>query len=437
VDLTAQDALARTLQLTRQQRLPDVGDEDMVAALGDVGVCIVADAENVSFAAAQAAVSTLTGLVLSCGIPVRLVMPTTPMQGHQPPLEDDELVEALLSLGDDTIPGATVRVVDQPRDQDLVFLVGSTRIFRGGDVAWRLTATAWEGELRPAADDCAPLATPFPMGALCAAAAAAAEPYRAALRLAVRRTGCKPLREADLRSVDRVMVQLAPKDTSTPEQVVGNVDFVSGGAIATAALHALYRVPQLRGTVRVWEPEALAATNLNRYQLMRRSMIGESKTAMHRRWAPDGVTVEEHPVLVDADSLAEMGPWAPHVVVGTDNLAARWLVQRSWPSWLGVGATAGFMAIVSEHELGKPCAGCMHAWTEDVPGEIPTISFVSYWAGLLVTSRLIRHMAGGFMDSDKQMTEAWPDRLDARMGMRSAPIQRQPDCPVGCSRNRP
>jgi hypothetical protein len=90
------------------------------------------------------------------------------------------------------------------------------------------------------------------------------------------------------------------------------------------------------------------------------------------------------------------------------------------------------MVVVSEHERGQPCAGCLHAWTEDVVGDIPTISFVSYWAGLLLVARMLRRKVAGPIPLVQQMTEAWPDRLDSAIGIRLAPIHRLPDCPVKC-----
>src|SRR5207302_10789968 len=140
----------------------------------------------------------------------------------------------------------------------------------------------------------------------------------------------------------------------------------------------------------VFEPQNLAVSNLNRYVLMRRSMGELAKTLMAERWARPEVTIVGHRLHIDEQTVASIGPWSPRVIVGTDNVSARWLVQRSWPKWLAVAGTAGFMVLASEHEPGQPCAGCVHAWTEDVTRDVPTASFVSYWGGLLAAVRLLR-----------------------------------------------
>src|SRR5260370_39867507 len=105
MDVTAHAALDRTLLLTRQQRLPDARDKDILAAFADTAVCIVADERNLRSAAAQAMVSTLSGLVFACGMRVRLVMPEVAIVGYQPPLLGDELPAALIGLSAASVPG--------------------------------------------------------------------------------------------------------------------------------------------------------------------------------------------------------------------------------------------------------------------------------------------------------------------------------------------
>lgn len=430
MDLTTRLALIRTLQLTRLARLPDASDDDVLAALASVGVCIVADESNLAAPAAQGAVATLTGLVLACGINVRLAMPPAELRGHQPPLVGSDLRAALVGLGADSVPGVSVEVTERPRRDDLVFVIGDSPWSGPNDFAWRLTASPWSGQLLPASESASRILGEFPIGALSAAAAAAAEPYRAALRLVAARTGREPLRPSYLLPVVRASIDLAPAGTPLPVPNIGSIDLVSGGAIISNALHALFRLPDIRARFRVWDPQALDGSNLNRYLLMRRSMRGMPKAEALKRWAPAGVTVDAIARQVDEVVLRELGELAPHVLVGVDNLEARWLVQSFWPRWLAVAGTAQFMVVASEHEPGMPCARCLHGWTENVPGDIPTISFVSYWAGLLLASRLLRHLASGAIGNDAQATEAWPDRLDSILGNRHLPVQREPDCPL-------
>lgn len=88
------------------------------------------------------------------------------------------------------------------------------------------------------------------------------------------------------------------------------------------------------------------------------------------------------PYRFDEEHGAQIGPLAPRVCVGVDDIPSRWAVQREWPNWLCVGATSHLEVRVSAHVAPGPCAGCAHPEDEELPGEIPTISFVSYWAGL-------------------------------------------------------
>jgi len=120
-----------------------------------------------------------------------------------------------------------------------------------------------------------------------------------------------------------------------------------------------------------------------------------------------------------------------------DDVPVRWvgqeeLMRQLLAAWLVVAGTAGFMAMVSEHEPGQPCAGCLHSWTENVLGDVPTISFVSYWAGLLAATRLVRQRLLGHVLPAEQMTVMWPDRLDSATAFMPGPVARTPGCGVGC-----
>jgi len=91
------------------------------------------------------------------------------------------------------------------------------------------------------------------------------------------------------------------------------------------------------------------------------------------------------------------------------------------------------MALVSEHDRIRACAGCLHPASENVPGEVPTVSFVSYLGGLLAAVRLLRWAAAGPSSAAEQATEAWADRLDSEYGFRSLPVPRLANCPVHCA----
>ena len=432
--VTADEALARTLLLTRIHRLPDADDRAIVPALTGTTVAVVADEANLQTAGAQAAVTTLAGLVAACGMGIKLVMPPVAMVGHQPPVVGEDLIAGLSDLAADSVPGASAEAAPATGPADIVFVIGDSPWSGDAARAWRLGAEPWVGHLLPVREPTGRIATDFPIGPLAAATAAAAEAYRAALSAVVTDTGCSVPEPAFLRPAAAATIRLAADGTPTSPDRLDRLDMVSGGALTTAALHGLLRVAGLRARVRIWEPQDLDPTNLNRYVLMRRSMLPMPKIAMLQRWQHEGVSIEGFLVRLDEDRIHSVLPWAPWVMVGTDNVETRWLVQRTWPEHLVVAGTAGFMALVSEHDQGRACVGCLHPISEDVAGEVPTVSFVSYLGGLMAAARLLRWAtAAGPAAGQQQATEAWADRLDSQTGFRLHPVQRMAACPVGCS----
>ncbi len=147
-------------------------------------------------------------------------------------------------------------------------------------------------------------------------------------------------------------------------------------------------------------------------------------------WQSSAIGIVGIQDLVDEAVIAHHEPWAPWVFVGTDNVESRWLVQKTWPEHLVVAGTAGFMAMVSEHDRLRPCAGCLHASSEVAVADVPTVSFVSYLGGLMGAARLIRWRTQGASTLGEQESEAWADRLDGEYGFRNASIPRRSDCPV-------
>ncbi len=150
-------------------------------------------------------------------------------------------------------------------------------------------------------------------------------------------------------------------------------------------------------------------------------------------WSRHIVRVHGNAIRFDADSRARVVPLAQTVMVGTDDIPSRWLAQRESPHWLGVGSTSHFLTITSSHLPGQPCAGCLHPYDDPANRIIPTVSFVSYWAGLLLAVRLLRHAAGQVLDGREQQTYCVPLRLDQPYSYWQRPVSRHPQCPVGCA----
>ena len=50
--------------------------------------------------------------------------------------------------------------------------------------------------------------------------------------------------------------------------------------------------------------------------------------------------------------------------------------------------------MASAHERDLPCAQCLHPRDDLADAPIPTVAFISFWAGLLLGGRFLRHLAG-------------------------------------------
>jgi hypothetical protein len=120
-------------------------------------------------------------------------------------------------------------------------------------------------------------------------------------------------------------------------------------------------------------------------------------------------------------------------VVGVDHIPSRWFAQETGPEWLGVAGTSHLDVIASEHRAGMPCAGCMHPTDEEVEGPLPTISFVSALAGLLLCHRFLAAAVG--MPAAPP-TYAWGLALHEPRGVTGIGLRADPRCPVGCAASR-
>jgi ThiF family len=183
---------------------------------------------------------------------------------------------------------------------------------------------------------------------------------------------------------------------------------------------------------RMLEPDHIDLTNLNRYSLARRSQVGNSKIEALASWQTSNLSITGERVRVDRTTLVRLTPLAERVLIGTDDIPSRWLVQRQRPRWLGVGATAHFQTVTSEHPSGQPCAGCLHPEDDDVTAPIPTISFTSYWAGLSLAALLLNNLAGARPISARQTIEVASLQVGSARGIWWHPVHRSPHCPVRC-----
>ncbi len=426
-------ALDRTLLLLRDHIRPEVPDSTLVAALRGLRVAIVADAANLATEAGQHAGVTAALLMARSGAALELAIPDVRCRGVQVPLIGDYLGPALFEALDDLVPGVEARATVGSGVVDLAVVLGDSRWTGRARRVLYLSGDAWAGAISAEGPGCRWCDLGAPIGALSAAGLAATEAFKVAVA---------PLRPLALDQAgwdlhfapSRVAaVRLAPEGTPAPSGELGTFDCVSGGAIIQAALYALLRVPGVRGDARVIEPEQGDLTNLNRYALLRYSRLRRPKAEDIAAWAAPHIAVT--PVLARYDDAlaASLGPLAPSVLVGVDDIPSRWRVQGARPTWLGIGATSHYSAMTSVHVSGWGCAQCLHPHDEPGDGPIPTVSFVSHWAGLWLASYFLRARSGVVFPHQQQSVFMSPLRADAPAAVWFAPVPARPGCPHECA----
>jgi len=428
--MTARQGLDRTILIARDFVPAHRSDEAILGALQNVTVALVADERNLASIQGQAALTTAALLVLRLGCRLRLVFPEMELRGHQPPIGGRELRRGLLELAGGLIPGGDAEVAQRTRSRDLAFILGDTPWQGRARHAWRLHGSRWTGAISLAAAGVGRWTGDFPIGALAAATIAAAEPFKLAMRSLL---GARYRDFDELMPVRACTVALGPENLDPAAFDVGRIDCVSGGAIVQAFAHALFRVPGVTGDLRVIEPERLDMTNLNRYALTRLSDLGALKWQIISASAPPRINVTGAERRLDEASSSLLRS-SRTVVVGTDNVVSRWIAQSVHPEWLAVGATAKFLAVCSEHAPGLACARCMHPIDDDVEATIPTISFVSYWGGLMLAARVLQRAAGQACGAGDQSLTLGALHLDGRYAQWQHPVVFQPACPLACGR---
>ncbi len=428
--MTAREALDRTVRLVRDAVPDEVSDDAIVDRFHSFRVRCVADEANVGSHSGQTALVTLVSLLARMGVQVALDVPDIEHIGPQPPLRGTHLRSALVDLGADLVPGAAV-TCEPEIPCDLTFALGNTPV-ASGLAGWRVSGTAWAGAIREIGTAAGRWDASWPIGAMTAAALAAPEIFKAAVRFL-------PLRHA-------VWTELSAPCLSATWDFEGDglalpdelsvVDIISAGAITQAALFVLFRLP-VKFAGRLFDGDMAELSNVNRQMLFRRSDTGP-KVNIVAGVAPPVYGCKPVPERVAPPASSRYLPLASHVLVGVDDIPARWEVQRAAEGWLGVGGTTHFEVSTSSHERPQPCAGCLHPPVDHLPadGPIPTVSFVSFWAGLTLAVRFLRHLGGLPYDSRRQHLWLAPLRMDEQNARLWRPVAARPDCPVSCGASR-
>ena len=425
-----EEALDRTLLLVAQEVFPGLERREIAAQLLGTHVRLSADAATLGTPAGQTALVSAFVLVAELGAQVILDVPgDVGPQGVQPPLGPAPLRDELAALAADTISP----LAGKSRDVlDLEICFGETAATGEARLALFCQGTDWSCRL--GAEPSGAFSGEQPFGGVLSGIAVAAETFRAAMRALGERQGLTAVTADAVRETRPVELALPALAFGGAEDL-GRVDVISAGAIATSSLYTLLRVPGLRGALRVIDEDRYALTNLNRYVLMRRFMVGQTKARALAAWSNERIEIESIVARFD-DGLAEaLGGLAPRVLVGVNNIRSRWAAQSACPGWLGVTGTDRFTVVDSGHEPEGPCAGCLHWRDDDDPGggEIPTVSFVSVLAGLLQAYRLLAAHTGAEWAAQ---VVASPLNLSSRHPLMQLGLSADARCGVGCAASR-
>jgi hypothetical protein len=426
------ESLSRTLLLMRDELGAGVSDAVLIKALTDTRVALVADAKTIASHAAQTAFITAALLMARSGHTVWLAAPNVRMQGAQPPLAQGRLIDELLAVGRDLLPGIEFRVGTPKGELDLAVSLGDSTITVPAYRKTSINAGPWAGSLSPYEASRPWSVHVWPMGALAAGGLAASEAFKIAMRrllpyaLSIENTAERFADSPDVR------IELAPADTPFRRDL-GELDIISGGAISHAALYCLARIPGAMANGCIIEPETADLSNLNRYMLLLRSGCDIAKvTDLRARLVASGLHFQPVPKRYDVATVLEIGPLAPSVLVGVDHIPTRWLVQRSWPESLVVGATTHWSAMASIHTPTGGCAQCLHYEDDSGDGLIPTQACVSFWAGLFSAAFLAGRAAAPAAALEQQVFVS-PFRPES---VYRAPVPRRTQCPTCATRVR-
>lgn len=420
------EALSRTILLMGDHL--EAPEDTLLDALLGTTVVLSADLENLQSHSAQSAYFTAGTLMARSGVTVFLSAPDVPLVGKQPPAKETRLISALVELGEDLIPDVCFRV-GQPRQQvDFGFALGTSNVEINALRAWRFGAESWWGWIEPPEVLRPGALTDWPFGGLSAGGLVATEVFKGTMRKLSRFATDWENFAAFFAASSRAEFAPQPSRFIKEARDFGSVDIVSGGAVIHALLYALARILNSRGEFRVIEPEVSDLSNLNRYELLRRSHINTFKARDLASLDLGGLNVlpaiERFP-----DRIARL---ASTVLVGVDHIPTRWTAQAASSDWLGIGATTHFSAMVTAHIPGLPCAGCAHPKDEAGQLPIPTAAFVSHWAGLMLAASLVIRASGETVFASEQQTYFSPLRSDSPDSLFRGPVALRSDCPLHC-----
>jgi hypothetical protein len=430
--MTASEQLNRTVLLCRDYVAAGLSDDEICRCFQSRRVLCVSDIRNLTSHSGQTALVTTVSLLSRMGMQVGLSIPEVSMLLPQPPLSGASICRALIESSGVLVTGATVRV-DAEFSPDIIFVLGDSKIADSPTPTWRLTGSDWHGVLAiDGVAEAQPWATDWPIGSMVSAALAAGEAFKFVMRRLplVNHADHVYFEPSRACSWDFDSVRVPPEGVN-----FGEVDIVSAGAICQAALYALLRLPKIKMGGRIFDDDVTVESNLNRNMLTLVGDVGSSKVqTVEDRCGPKLKLEPVNTRFVGRNVGIRL---ARRVLVGVDDIPSRCEVQRYAPGWVAVSGTSHFNVSSSDHAPGEPCSGCLHFIDDPVGANpIPTVSFVSFWAGLAMAVRLIREALGSRYPRNRQHLWLTPFRMDQPQAGMWLPVALRQDCPVPCSASR-
>lgn len=419
-------ALDRTILLMRDVVSRRVDDHALLHALTNTRIALIADNLNIASHSAQSAFVTAAMLMARSGHEIHLLAPDCPLMGAQLPLSSSYMLQGLLDVGNRMLPGIAFGAYTHTKEYDLAIALGDSPIMVAARRSIRLNAGPWTGQILPSHTQDLWGAQSWPLGGMAAGVLGAAEAFKVAMwKLGALEPFPENVRDR-LCPTEETSFPLAPPDTPFCRHL-GDFECISAGAITNAILFILTRIPGVTGNARIFDSETPDLTNLNRYMLLLRSSFALTKVSELAKICSATLPITPVAERYSADLASKFSPLAPLVLTGVDHIPSRWDVQLANPAWLGVGATSHWDAMASYHQSGTACARCLHPRSTENNAPIPTVAFVSFWAGLLTTSYFLRQCAENPATHTEQhvyLTALRPEHPHW------ASVRPNPDCPT-------
>jgi hypothetical protein len=396
----------------RELQKQTVNELTLFQALTETEINLCADVPSISTHSAQSAFVATALLMARSGHRVFLSAPNVELIGPQPPLKPGGIVDQLVAIGCNLLPSGNFNLGPPKRTVDLIATIGST-VPRGNfKHQLNMNADDWTGVIQAEEKGNGWYGNKWPYGAMAAAGLAATEAFKLAMQK-LASTALDRKSFSDLLALTRFVTVSLGKPSTPQVTDLGGFDIISAGAITNGLLYVLSRIVDVTGSARIFDDDTAEVSNLNRYMLLLVSHLQMQKVDHLASLQLGRLNIEPIPNRFSTASAAAT-PLKKHVLVGADDIPTRWAAQLSWPDWLGIGATSHWSAMASFHERGLGCAPCLHPTDDPNDVEIPTIAFVSFWAGLLLASYFVRHLSGEkILHSEQQtyLTAPRPERI--------------------------